>query len=41
MRLAENPELLHRVQKTVAIDVKFVHVVRNPYDNIAARSSAT
>jgi tetratricopeptide (TPR) repeat protein len=24
------------LQKTVATDVKFVHVVRNPYDNVAA-----
>jgi Sulfotransferase family len=36
LQLAEDPELLHRLQKTVAIDVKFVHVVRNPYDNVAA-----
>jgi len=24
------------LQKTVATDVKFVHVIRNPYDNVAA-----
>ena len=24
------------MQKTVATDVKFVHVVSNPYDNVAA-----
>ena len=24
------------MQKTVATDVKFVHVIRNPYDNVAA-----
>ena len=36
LRLAEDPELLHRLQKAVATDVKFVHVVRNPYDNVAA-----
>ena len=35
LRLAERPELLHRLQKTVATEINFVHVVRNPYDNIA------
>lgn len=35
LRLAENPELLHRLRKTVATDIRFVHTVRNPYDNIA------
>lgn len=33
--LAENPALLSRLQKTVATGVKFIHVIRNPYDNIA------
>ena len=36
LRLAEDPELLHRLQKTVAIDVKFVHVIGDPYNNVAA-----
>jgi hypothetical protein len=35
LRLAENLELLHQLRKTVATDVKFVHTIRNPYDNIA------
>jgi hypothetical protein len=35
LRLAENPNLLHLLQKTVATDVKLIHVVRNPYDNVA------
>jgi hypothetical protein len=36
IQLANNPELLHRLRRTVATGVKFIHVVRNPYDNIAA-----
>lgn len=35
LRLAENPELLHRLRKTVATDIRFIHTIRNPYDNIA------
>jgi sulfotransferase family protein len=35
LRLAVRPELLYRLRKTVAVEIKFVHVVRNPYDNIA------
>jgi hypothetical protein len=35
LQLAENLNLLHLLQKTVATDVKLIHVVRNPYDNIA------
>jgi hypothetical protein len=34
-QLAKNPRLLHWLRNTVATEVKFVHVVRNPYDNIA------
>jgi hypothetical protein len=34
-RLTESPELLYRLQNTVGTEVKFIHVVRNPYDNIA------
>jgi hypothetical protein len=35
IRLTDDPELLHRLQKTVATEIKFVHAVRNPYDNVA------
>jgi hypothetical protein len=35
LQLAENPELLHRLRKTVATDIRFIHTIRNPYDNIA------
>ena len=35
IRLAEDPELLHRLQKALATEIKFVHAVRNPYDNVA------
>lgn len=34
-RLGANPELLERLRKTLKVRVKLVHVVRNPYDNIA------
>ncbi len=35
LRLDSNPELLHKLRKTVGVGVKYVHVVRNPYDNIS------
>ena len=35
LRLAEDPGLLRRLRKTVAAEVRFVHTVRNPYDNVA------
>jgi hypothetical protein len=34
-RLADRPELLERLRETIDVPVKFVHVLRNPYDNIA------
>ncbi len=34
LRLRENPDLIYKLQKIVGIPVKFIHVVRNPYDNI-------
>lgn len=36
--LREKPDLLDRLRPTVGIPVKFIHVVRNPYDNIATIS---
>jgi hypothetical protein len=36
LRLVEDPELLHRLQKAVATGVKFIHVIGDPYDNVAA-----
>ena len=33
--LAENPDLLQKLQDVVRVPIKFVHVVRNPFDNIA------
>ena len=33
--LAENPELLPKIKNVVRVPVKFIHVVRNPFDNIA------
>ncbi|MGH7962251.1 MAG: sulfotransferase, partial [Candidatus Binatia bacterium] len=38
-RLRANPWLLRRLRETVGIPVKFVHVVRNPFDNIATIAS--
>ena len=35
LRLDKNPGLQVRLRETVRIPVKYVHVVRNPYDNIS------
>lgn len=34
-RLADNPDLLERLRDTVSGEMKFVHVIRNPYDNVS------
>jgi hypothetical protein len=34
-RLADNPDLLGRLVRTVGVPVHIIHVVRNPFDNIA------
>ncbi len=34
-RLGEDPTLLQRLRDTIDADIKFIHVVRNPYDNIS------
>jgi hypothetical protein len=34
--LARHPDLLDRLRNTVGVPVRLIHVVRNPYDNIAA-----
>lgn len=36
--LDAHPELLQKLRKTVGVPVKFVYVVRNPYDNISTIS---
>lgn len=36
--LTENPELLDRLQETLGIPVRLIHIVRNPFDNIATRA---
>jgi hypothetical protein len=33
--LASNPELLQKLRDVVKVPVRFIHVVRNPFDNIA------
>lgn len=35
LRLDRDPGLQRKLQKTVGVPVKYVHVVRNPYDNIS------
>lgn len=39
LRLRENPELLSRLRNTIATDIKFIHVVRNPFDNISTMAA--
>lgn len=38
IQLAQNPLLLDRLQATIKLPMKFVHVIRNPYDNITTFS---
>jgi hypothetical protein len=33
--LASNPMLMDKLRKTVEVPIRFIHVVRNPFDNIA------
>ena len=35
LRLAEEPHLLDRLRRTVRVPLRLVHVVRNPFDNVA------
>ena len=35
LRLAEDPALLDRLRRTVRVPLRLVHVVRNPFDNVA------
>lgn len=37
-RLGKSPELFQLLRKTMDIDQKFIHVIRNPYDNISTIS---
>lgn len=39
IRLSANPELLQRISDISNMKVKFIHVIRNPYDNISTWSS--
>lgn len=38
MQLMLDPTLLDKLKKTIGSDIKFIHVVRNPYDNISTIS---
>jgi hypothetical protein len=40
MRLGNHPNLLDRLRRTIDVPIKFVHVVRNPYDNISTMAKA-
>lgn len=35
LRLGKSPDLLQRLREIVRTEIKFIHVVRNPYDNVA------
>ena len=37
-RLGRNPELFQDLKRTIDIDQKYIHVIRNPYDNISTMS---
>lgn len=37
-QLAKNPELLQALKETIEVDLKIIHVIRNPYDNISTMS---
>lgn len=34
IKISKNPQLLQQIQKTVAVPIKIIHIMRNPYDNI-------
>ena len=36
LRLHATPWLLQKLHNTIGINIKFIHVIRNPYDNISA-----
>jgi hypothetical protein len=37
-RLSNNPALLQKLKETVRVDIKFLQVTRNPYDNISTKA---
>jgi hypothetical protein len=37
-RIEEDPSLLHRLEEVVGVPVRFVHVTRNPFDNVVTMS---
>jgi hypothetical protein len=41
LRLLSNPGLLQCLRNTIDNDIKFIHVIRNPYDNISTISKRT
>lgn len=40
LRLRDDPTLLDRLRDTVQLPVKVIHVVRNPYDNVATMTTS-
>jgi hypothetical protein len=41
MRLHKQPQVVEMLRKRMAIDVKFIHVMRNPYDVLSTMSKCT
>ncbi len=37
LHLRDDPKLLWKLEQTIALPVKLIHVIRNPYDNIATK----
>jgi len=40
-RIGSNPELIDKARKVIKTDIKFIHVVRNPFDNITTMTLRT
>lgn len=41
LRIQENPQSLESLRQIVNVKLKFVHIIRNPYDNITTMSKKT
>lgn len=40
-RLSKNPMLINKMQSMLGVPIKFIHVVRNPFDNIMTMTNRT
>ncbi len=36
--LFRDPDLLHRLQEKMNVNIKFIHIIRNPFDNISTKT---